>query len=83
MADVPPLTNHLSLDGDPTLQVLANQLLLSQALERLFFPKEPLEELRRCANTLRNHAVHSGARIPAIQAVALGAQFFLDEGWVR
>lgn len=46
----------------------AKQLAAKQALERLFFPSEPLEELRRCALSVRQHEVHAGARIPAIQA---------------
>eukprot|EP00435_Cladocopium_sp_Y103_P018188 s2182_g4.t1 len=46
----------------------AKQLAAKQALERLFFPAEPLEELRRCALSVRQHEVHAGARIPAIQA---------------
>ncbi|CAJ1434715.1 unnamed protein product [Effrenium voratum] len=46
----------------------AKQLAAQQALARLFFPSEPVEEIQRCADRVRHHEQHSGARIPAIQA---------------
>ena len=55
---------------DQNLWHPSSDLFLVQALERLFFPTDPLEELRRCALQVRNHQVHAGARIPAIQAVS-------------
>eukprot|EP00931_Biecheleriopsis_adriatica_P057802 TRINITY_DN34311_c0_g1_i1.p1 TRINITY_DN34311_c0_g1~~TRINITY_DN34311_c0_g1_i1.p1 ORF type:complete len:1373 (-),score=333.98 TRINITY_DN34311_c0_g1_i1:126-4199(-) len=46
----------------------AETLAAKQALERLFFPEKPIEEIKRCADAVRNHEHHSGARMPAIQA---------------
>ncbi|CAE6944453.1 unnamed protein product [Symbiodinium sp. CCMP2456] len=46
----------------------AKQLAAQQALDRLFFPEEPVEEIKRCAKAMRNNEAHSGARLPAIQA---------------
>ncbi|CAK9118375.1 unnamed protein product, partial [Durusdinium trenchii] len=46
----------------------AKQLAAQQALERLFFPEDPVEEVRRSGNQMREHELHSGARLPAIQA---------------